>query len=120
MNQSFVPELHEQITDHHLDVELGRILQEQKKLQRKFAKPKKIYEMKYADLILNRNSSQRTSQSSIISDKMVQAALLRGNKNERFKEIDKDRFSAVEIKKSLSRDSLHARGDLDDVIVRHN
>ena len=61
MNHGFVPELNQPVTDKLLDVELAKIKNEQRKLQRKFFKPKKLYETKYADLILNRNSSQRTS-----------------------------------------------------------
>ena len=108
-----VPELLRPITDAHLDAELNRILSKKKKLQKKlFGKQNKSIEEKYGDLILNRNSAQRTSKGSLISNKMLGSKWLRG-KEDAFKDIERDSLSAVQIK-NQNLNTIVTNSDIDD------
>ena len=101
------------ITDAHLDAELNRILSKKKKLQKKlFGKQNKSIEEKYGDLILNRNSAQRTSKGSLISNKMLGSKWLRG-KEDAFKDIERDSLSAVQIK-NQNLNTIVTNSDIDD------
>ena len=108
-----VPELLRPITDAHLDAELNRILSKKKKLQKKlFGKQNKSIEEKYGDLILNRNSAQRTSKGSLISNKMLGSKWLRG-KEDAFKDIERDSLSAVQVK-NQNLNTIVTNSDIDD------
>ena len=84
MRLHHVPALKEIITDAHLDAELARIQKLKKEKQRKMgnlSRSKKSIELKYGDLILNRNSAQYVSKSSLISNKMLHSKWLRGKEH---------------------------------------
>ena len=86
MRQHRVPGLQqEMIPDEHLDAKLARMQKQTRDKQRKMinnaSKLKRSIEVKYADLILNRNSSQYVSKSSQISNKMLGSMWLRGHKD---------------------------------------
>jgi len=117
MKENFIPNIQQSFTDEHLEDELARIKKKQKSKARKVAKNlRSSIEVKYGDVILNRNSSQRTSKGSLLaSNIMLRSHWLKG-KEHHFKDVESEQFSAKNIKLCLSRSSCN----LDDEMVEHD
>lgn len=64
-----------------MEAELSKYKRNQRKLAIRVGQQKRSFEVKHGDLMLNRNSVQRISKSSIIQSKMFSSKWLRGKEH---------------------------------------
>ena len=85
-----------------MEAELERLKRKQIRKAKKYNKQHRAkFEVKYGDVMLNRNSStQKTSKTSILAVQMMQSHWLRG-KEHRFRDVDDFGGSATNLNKNL-------------------